>query len=94
MKGVKISSDFGIVVKKVALNVKSLTRSQLFEIMDAESPFDEDEDLLSFGPHFGEEAAKEFIKRLEKAGLVYYDDFFELSEIVPQWCQLYIVNHR
>jgi hypothetical protein len=40
----------------------------VFEIMQVDKPLDEDDELLSFGPHFGEEAARKFINCLQKAG--------------------------
>lgn len=94
MTGVKISDDFGIIVKRTSIEARNLTRNQLFKIMEVERPFDEDENLLSFGPHFGEEAAKEFINRLETSGLVYYEDFFDFSDTIPQWCQLYAISNK
>jgi hypothetical protein len=56
--------------------------------MEAQRPMDEDQELLSFGPHFGEEASDEFIRRLKHAGLEYVDDFFVLSTEAPEWCGL------
>jgi len=88
-EGVRVSNDFGIVVKKAAIRTKQVSRSRLLEIMETESPYDEDEFLLSFGPHFGEEARNEFIRRLEEEGLAYYEDFFDFSETVPHWCSIY-----
>lgn len=59
--------------------------------METEHPLDENESLVSFGPHFGGEAASEFIKRLEELGLVYFNDFFDIPGLdLPEWCQLYV----
>ncbi len=51
---------------------------------------EEDADLVSFGPHFGGEAAREFIERLEALGLVYGQDFIDLADTLPEWCHLYV----
>lgn len=89
MQGVQISNDFGIVIRKASLELRNLSRNRLLEMMEVEEPLDEDDHLLSFGPHFGEEAAKEFIRRLESGGLVYLEDFFDFTEALPQWCGVY-----
>lgn len=85
---VQVSTDFGIILRKSSLKSRQVARTKVFEIMQVDKPLDEDDELLSFGPHFGEEAAKEFIGRLERAGLIYCKDFFDITEAVPLWCKL------
>lgn len=63
-----------------------MNHQQLLEAMEAEVPLDANEDLISFGPHFGEEAANEFVRRLESLGLVHIDDFFVFCGDFPSWC--------
>lgn len=46
-------------------------------------------DLIAIGPLVGESALTELIDGLENAGLVYFDDFFELSGNWPDWLTLY-----
>ena len=58
--------------------------------MEVEQPLDSNEDLISFGPAFGEEAMNEFISRLQALGLQYVDDFFSISYDIPAWCGLRI----
>jgi hypothetical protein len=41
--------------------------------------------LIAVGPLVGEEALGEVIAELESLGLVYFDDFFELSGNWPEW---------
>jgi hypothetical protein len=85
---VRISQHFGLVVRKGALERCRLTRDHLLELMEAPRPMDEDVALISFGPHFGEEASDEFVRRLKHAGLEYVDDFFVLSVDAPDWCAI------
>jgi hypothetical protein len=85
---VQVSTDFGIILRKTSLKIRQVSRTKVFEIMEVDKPHDEDDKLLSFGPHFGEEAARELINRLQKAGLVYFEDFFDFTEAAPQWCKL------
>lgn len=85
MRPVRISPDYGIVVRRAALAAHAVTLEQLVAAMEA-PPFDESGELLSFGPHFGGEAADEFRRRLDALGLVYIDDFFVFEEPFPPWC--------
>ena len=52
-----------------------------------QAPLDSNERLASFGPHFGQEALDEFLRRLSAAGLAYFDDFIEFSGVWPEWCR-------
>lgn len=49
---------------------------------------DEDDALFSFGPHFGQEASDEFLRRLKSLGLAYPEDVFVFEEFIPTWCAL------
>ena len=92
MNGVKVSSDFGLIVRKSSLREKNLNIKELFIIMEVDEPFDESENLISFGPHFGEEALKVFLERLESFGLTYFEDFVDFSDAIPNWCHLYVTS--
>jgi hypothetical protein len=49
-----------------------------------------DGDLVAIGPIYGrgEDAIGALIAELEEIGLVYFDDFFELSGNWPDWLRL------
>ena len=87
---VKVSEHFGIVIQKRALVANCISRDKLLEVLEATSWFDEDNDLISAGPHFGGEVASEFIMRLEKLGLTYGEDFIDFSDMLPAWCTVSI----
>jgi hypothetical protein len=90
MSGVRLSHHFGIVIQKKAIKRVQVSFDSILELMETSEPLDEDEFLLSFGPHFGGEAANEFIKRLEEIGLQYGNDFIDFNDTLPDWCQLFI----
>lgn len=90
MTAVKVSEHFGIVVRKSALDAQAISTVQLLATMETTQPLDENQNLISFGPHFGREACNEFIRRLEQLGLTYGDDFIDIEETLPSWCQLYV----
>jgi hypothetical protein len=90
MTTIKVSEHYGIVIRKDALSAKNIASSQLLTAMQASQPFDEGEHLISFGPHFGQEACNVFIQALETLGLIYGDDFINIEDTLPEWCQLYV----
>jgi hypothetical protein len=45
--------------------------------------------LIVIGPISGEDSLADVIGELEARGLVYFDDFFELSGNWPEWLKLY-----
>ena len=49
------------------------------------SEFRVEGDLIAIGPVFDTEAFGSLLEELETLGLVYYDDFFELSGNWPAW---------
>jgi len=87
---VRISSDFGLVLRKAALRERGVALADVLEAMEVREPLAGDDDLLSFGPHFGGEAADVFSARLEGLGFVYVDDYFVFAEPFPQWCSLHV----
>lgn len=65
----KTTNHFGFVIRKEALNSRSIAQEQIDKVMEIGS-LDTDDNLISYGPCFGEEAADEFLRRLENLGIV------------------------
>lgn len=86
MKPVRVA-DCGIFIRKDSLRANNIPRSKLLSIMETDEPFDESEELISFGPHFGSEATNVFTERLEKLGLKFLIDFSDYLDNQPDWCQ-------
>lgn len=82
---VEVTFSYGLVIRQRALVARGVSRSQLLEALETDSPSAEDSELLSFGPSFGPEACDEFVRRLESIGLAYLDDFFDLALNHPSW---------
>lgn len=51
-------------------------------------------ELIVIGPVFDVEALQALVSALEDKGLVYYDDFFELSGNWPEWMQVLAMAPR
>lgn len=84
------SFQYGVVVRRAALAERNVTLPALLEAMENRFPLDQDDKLLSFGPHFDGDALHVFHHRLVDLGLRYVDDFIELVMDHPNWCQFYI----
>ncbi|PFH04486.1 hypothetical protein BCF11_5269 [Collimonas sp. PA-H2] len=83
----RISSDFGIVIRREALKEKAVNLSQILIEFHFDRYFDESKNFISLGPFFGGDAADDCMRSLEKIGLIYIDDFFIFVGDFPQWCR-------
>jgi hypothetical protein len=75
-----------LLFRREAYERAGLARSALDErlgLTDAE--FRVEGDLVALGPIYDVEALGTLVDELEQAGLVYYDDYFELSGGWPEW---------
>ncbi len=80
-----------LFIRRTAYERAGLTRATLDErlgLTDAE--FQVDGDLVALGPVYDVDALGGLVDDLEGAGLVYYDDFFELSGSWPQWLEIVV----
>jgi hypothetical protein len=83
---VNLTSEYGLVVRRNALQERGVRWDDLLAVLEVRQPLDCSDRLLSFGPHFGQEALDAMMARLTKLGLVYFDDFFEFAGSFPKWC--------
>lgn len=83
----RVSSDFGIVVRREALEDKRVDLSPVLVEFNFDRYFDQSNAFISLGPFFGGDAADDCMKCLESLGLDYIDDFFVFTGDFPQWCR-------
>lgn len=88
MDTIQLVGAVTLILRKASLYERAVPREKLFHALEVQVPLDENEQLLSFGPIFGEEALHVFTQRLERLGLRYEDDFFGFDPVVPHWCGL------
>jgi hypothetical protein len=84
-----------LLITRQAFERSGLTRSAL----DARLNLTDDEfrmegNVIAIGPLPPYGWLSEFVAELESMGLVYFDDFFELSGNWPEWVQLYVMPKR
>jgi hypothetical protein len=78
-------------LRRAASEEHDLSRSALDERFGlTPDEFRVDGDLVAIGPIYGggEDAIGALVAELEAIGLVYFDDFFELSGNWPDWLRL------
>lgn len=79
-----------LFIRRSAYEKSGLTRAAIDERFGlTPDEFRVEGQLVAIGPIYGEgDALGEFISELESAGLVYFDDFFELTGNWPEWLTL------
>jgi hypothetical protein len=71
-----------------AVNLQRVELDEAFNLTDAE--FRLEGDLIAIGPLPSDDDLPVLIEQLEERGLVYFDDFFELSGNWPSWIELFV----
>jgi hypothetical protein len=87
----KISADVStLLVRRTAFEAIGLTRADIDGILGlTDEEFRVEEDLIAIGPVFDVAALADLVADLENRGLVYFEDFFELSGSWPGWLSIY-----
>lgn len=81
-----------VLIRKDAYEKAGLIRADLdtrFNLTDEE--FRVEGKLVVIGPLPSDDLIVPVVEYLEGAGLVYFDDFFELSGNWPEWLHLYVM---
>lgn len=88
-----------LFIKRSAYESSGLTRSAIDERLGLTADeFRVDGNLVAIGPIYGIDRSEDgdslgdFIAELEAAGLIYFDDFFELTGNWPDWIKLLAVS--
>jgi len=82
-----------LVFRRAAYERVNLVRAALDERLGlTPDEFRVEGDLVAVGPIHDEDALGALVAELEQLGLVYYDDFFELSGNWPEWLHLRVAS--
>ena len=82
-----------LLIKRDAFERVGLTRQRLDERLNlTPDEFRVEGQIIALGPLVGDTALDELLGELEELGLVYFDDFFELSGNWPDWLRLYALG--
>ncbi|HEY4217777.1 MAG TPA: hypothetical protein VGM67_11615 [Gemmatimonadaceae bacterium] len=86
-----------LFIRRAAYESSGLSRAAIDERLGLTADeFSVDGDLVAIGPIFGADGdgLGDLIAELERLGLVYFDDFFELSGNWPDWLKLVVAGGR
>ena len=80
-----------VFIRRAAYESSGLTRAAIDARLSlAPDEFRVEANLIAIGPIYSDSAqVSELIGELEGLGLVYYDDFFELSGNWPDWLRVH-----
>jgi hypothetical protein len=82
-----------IIVRKSAFERVGLTRQAIDERLGlTPDEFRVEGELIAIGPIYGDEELTTFVEELERAGLLYFDDFFDLSGSWPEWLRVFVLG--
>ena len=84
-----------LLVRREAFERAGLSRALFDERLNLTADeFRVEGTLIAVGPVHGDEGLATIIDELEALGLVYFDDFFELSGNWPPWLRLLAMAER
>lgn len=79
-----------MLIRQSAFEASGITRAAIDERYNLTvDEFRVEDGLVLLGPLPSDDALSNLIDDLEKSGLVYFDDFFDLSGNWPEWLMLY-----
>jgi hypothetical protein len=81
-----------LVIRREAYERSGLSRADLDTRLGlTPEEFRVEGNLVAIGPLVGDDSLSDLIEELERVGLAYFDDFFELSGNWPAWLSLVAV---
>lgn len=84
-----------LVLLRGAFERSGITRAAIDERLGLTADeFRVEGELVAIGPILEDTALQDLISELEDAGLVYFEDFFELTGNWPEWLQLFAMARR
>jgi len=84
------SGEPTLFIRRAAYEKSGLDRAAIDERLGlTPDEFRVEGSLIAIGPLAGEDTLTDIISELESSGLVYFDDFFELSGNWPEWLKLF-----
>lgn len=88
----ELAHGYGVVlIRQSAFEDSGITRSAIDERYNLTADeFRVDGGLVVLGPLPSDDILPSLIDDLEQSGLVYFDDFFEMSGNWPEWLTLYV----
>lgn len=78
-----------LLVRREAFERAGLSRASIDRALTlTDDEFRVERDLVAIGPIYSDDGLTALVQAFEEAGLVFYDDFFEMSGNWPDWLSL------
>ena len=92
----KLSHDAPtLLIRRRAFEQHALARADFDTTLHlTDEEFRVEGDLVAIGPVYDASGLAQVIEALEARGLVYFDDFFDLSGNWPEWLMIYAMVER
>src|SRR5687768_13734059 len=93
---IKLATDAPtLLMRKDAFEGAQLTRASIDEWLNLTADeFAVEGNLIAIGPIYDDDALQVLVGALEERGLVYFDDFFEMTGNWPKWINLVALAAR
>jgi hypothetical protein len=93
---IKLATDAPtILMRKDAFERAQLTRASIDEWLNLTADeFAVEGNLIAIGPIYDDDGLQALVGALEERGLVYFDDFFEMTGNWPGWISLVALAAR
>lgn len=84
-----------LIMRRPAFERAGITRAVIDERLGlTDQEFRVEGDLVVIGPILDESALQDMIADFETAGLVYFEDYFDLSGNWPEWLAVFVGSTR
>ncbi len=78
-----------LLVRREAFERAGLSRASIDRALTlTDDEFRVERDLVAIGPIYSDDGLTALVQAFEEAGLVFYEDFFEMSGNWPDWLSL------
>ena len=85
-------SASSLIIRRPAFETAGLARGEIDAFLDlTDEEFRVEGDLVAIGPVYEADALADLVAALESRGLVYFEDFFELSGNWPDWLSVFVM---
>jgi hypothetical protein len=82
-----------LLVKKVSFERAEITRAQIDQALTlTDEEFRVEQGLIAIGPIFDDDGFAALVEAFERSGLVYFEDFFEMSGNWPEWLSVFTLS--
>lgn len=84
-----------LLIRRPSFESSGIARAEIDGFLDlTDEEFRVEGDLVAIGPVFDGAALSELVAELERRGLTYFDDFFELSGNWPEWMTIFAMSRQ